>query len=84
MTLGEIKKESDKYEEAMKKGAESNAELHKAMNTHISHLKMLCLPPEELAKALPSVSPSGSKCYHVGRGGVGKDKRQYLRKKSIR
>ena len=64
VTLAEIKKECDKYEEATKKGTESNAELRRAMDTHITNLKMLALPPEELAKALPSISPAGSKCHN--------------------
>ena len=65
MTLTEISKECDKYGEAMKKGSESNAELRKAMDTHVGNLKMLCLPPEQLAQALPSVMPASSKCLDV-------------------
>ena len=53
--LEEIEKECKKYEEGLTKASLSNQELHKAMNTHISNLRLLSGPLEELQSTLPSV-----------------------------
>ena len=55
VVLGEITKECQMFEEGHKKGSQSNNDLHKAMNTHISNLKLLSSPLEELQKLLPSL-----------------------------
>ena len=43
------------FEEGLKKGRQSNSDLHKAMNTHINNLKLLSSPLVELQKWLPSL-----------------------------
>lgn len=53
--LEEIEKECKKYEEGLTKASLSNQELHKAMNTHISNLRLLSGPLDHLQHALPSV-----------------------------
>ena len=53
--LSDIAQECARLEEGHKKGSQSNADLHKAMNTHINNLKLLSSPLEDLQKLLPSV-----------------------------
>ncbi len=50
----EIRKDCSKYQEGLTKASQSNMELHKAMNTHITNLKLLSGPLEDLEKSLPS------------------------------
>lgn len=53
VTVDELRRDCAKYEEALSKAAQSNAELHRAMNTHITNLRLLSSPLAELHKALP-------------------------------
>lgn len=53
--LPEIKKECSKFEEGHKKGNQSNIDLHKAMNAHITNLKLLAGPLEDIKNYLPSL-----------------------------
>ncbi|ELU12724.1 hypothetical protein CAPTEDRAFT_228981 [Capitella teleta] len=53
VTLDELRKDCEKYQEGLAKASQSNSELHRAMNTHISNLKLLSSPLVELHKALP-------------------------------
>ena len=53
--LIDIKKECSKYEEGLTKASQSNHELHRAMNLHITNLRLLSGPLDELESALPSV-----------------------------
>ncbi|XP_063417338.1 tyrosine-protein phosphatase non-receptor type 23-like [Mytilus trossulus] len=53
--LPEIKKDSDRFQEGHKKGNQSNVDLHKAMNTHITNLKLLAGPLEDIKNHLPSL-----------------------------
>ena len=55
MIFGEINKEFKMFEAGHQKGSQSNADLHKAMNTHINNLKLLSSPLEELQNLLPSL-----------------------------
>lgn len=54
--LAEVSKEWDKYMEVHEKASFTNTELHKAMNLHISNLRLLSGPLEQLRAALPSPS----------------------------
>ena len=63
MTLDEIEKECTKYKEGIQTASQSNQELHKAMGTHISNLKILSSSLDEIQKALPS--PEQQKSKHV-------------------
>lgn len=51
----ELSREANKYLEAHNKANESNQTLHKAMSLHLSNLKILCLPLDELQKHIPSL-----------------------------
>jgi tyrosine-protein phosphatase non-receptor type 23 len=53
--LPEMKKDCDRFEEGHKKGNQSNVDLHKAMNTHITNLKLLAGPLEDIKNHLPSL-----------------------------
>ncbi|CAC5365468.1 PTPN23 [Mytilus coruscus] len=53
--LPEIKKDCDRFQEGHKKGNQSNVDLHKAMNTHITNLKLLAGPLEDIKNHLPSL-----------------------------
>ena len=53
--LPEMKKDCDRFEEGHKKGNQSNVDLHKAMNTHITKLKLLAGPLEDIKNHLPSL-----------------------------
>uniref|UniRef100_A0A4W4F6M3 Tyrosine-protein phosphatase non-receptor type 23 n=1 Tax=Electrophorus electricus TaxID=8005 RepID=A0A4W4F6M3_ELEEL len=52
-TLAELRKDLDKYLEAHEKASFTNTELHRAMNLHISNLRLLGGPLDTLREALP-------------------------------
>ncbi|XP_053116224.1 tyrosine-protein phosphatase non-receptor type 23 isoform X2 [Hemicordylus capensis] len=54
--LGEVAKEWAKYMEVHEKASFTNTELHKAMNLHISNLRLLSGPLEQVRAALPAPS----------------------------
>ncbi|NXG50937.1 PTN23 phosphatase, partial [Psilopogon haemacephalus] len=54
--LAEVSKECSKYMEVHEKASFTNTELHKAMNLHISNLRLLSGPLEQVRAALPSPS----------------------------
>ncbi|CAH0393687.1 unnamed protein product [Bemisia tabaci] len=49
----DLTREANKYQEAHKKASESNETLHKAMTLHITNLKILMLPLNELTQQIP-------------------------------
>ncbi|XP_067094122.1 tyrosine-protein phosphatase non-receptor type 23 isoform X2 [Osmerus mordax] len=51
--LAEIRRDLEKYMEAHEKASFTNTELHRAMNLHISNLRLLGGPLEALSDALP-------------------------------
>ena len=51
--LAEIRRDLEKYMEAHEKASFTNTELHRAMNLHISNLRLLGGPLESLRDALP-------------------------------
>lgn len=51
--LAEIHRDLEKYMEAHEKASFTNTELHRAMNLHISNLRLLGGPLESLREALP-------------------------------
>ncbi|XP_054847254.1 tyrosine-protein phosphatase non-receptor type 23 [Eublepharis macularius] len=55
-SLAEVAKEWAKYMEVHEKASFTNAELHKAMNLHISNLRLLSGPLEQVRAALPTPS----------------------------
>lgn len=63
--LAEIRRDLEKYVEVHEKASFTNTELHRAMNLHISNLRLLGGPLESLKEALPrpqlneGKSPSG-------------------------
>jgi tyrosine-protein phosphatase non-receptor type 23 len=59
--ISEIRKEASKYQEGHSKASQSNTDLHKAMNEHISRLKLLAGPLEELQTKIPSLDAIRSK-----------------------
>ncbi|KAJ8415654.1 hypothetical protein AAFF_G00402110 [Aldrovandia affinis] len=52
-TLAELRRDLDKYLEAHEKASFTNTELHRAMNLHISNLRLLGGPLDALREALP-------------------------------
>ncbi|XP_030637403.1 tyrosine-protein phosphatase non-receptor type 23 [Chanos chanos] len=52
-TLAELRRDLEKYLEAHEKASFTNTELHRAMNLHISNLKLLGGPLDSLREALP-------------------------------
>ncbi|KAJ6655108.1 hypothetical protein lerEdw1_006012 [Lerista edwardsae] len=54
--LADVAKEWAKYMEVHEKASFTNTELHKAMNLHISNLRLLSGPLEQVRAALPSPS----------------------------
>ncbi|XP_076869425.1 tyrosine-protein phosphatase non-receptor type 23 isoform X2 [Brachyhypopomus gauderio] len=52
-TLTELRRDLDKYLEAHEKASFTNTELHRAMNLHISNLRLLGGPLDTLKEALP-------------------------------
>nr|XP_054753045.1 tyrosine-protein phosphatase non-receptor type 23-like [Lytechinus pictus] len=53
-SLGEMKKDLTKCRELHATASQSNAELHKAMQTHMENIKLLASPVETLQATLPS------------------------------
>ena len=53
--VADLLKECSKYEDGMLKAKQNNIDLHTAMQTHITNLKLLAGPLEELEAALPAV-----------------------------
>ncbi|XP_053743274.1 tyrosine-protein phosphatase non-receptor type 23 [Synchiropus splendidus] len=53
LALAEIRRDLEKYMEAHEKASFTNTELHRAMNLHISNLRLLGGPLESLQGALP-------------------------------
>lgn len=51
----ELTREAAKYQEAHGKASESNQNLHKAMLTHVTNLKILALPLQQLQGQIPVV-----------------------------
>lgn len=51
--LVEIRRDLEKYMEAHEKASFTNTELHRAMNLHISNLRLLGGPLDSLKEALP-------------------------------
>lgn len=49
-----IRKELSLFSEGHKKGSQSNSDLHKAMNAHITNLRLLGGPIEDIKNTLPS------------------------------
>jgi tyrosine-protein phosphatase non-receptor type 23 len=58
----DLKREANKYQEAHAKASESNQTLHKAMTLHVSNLKVLSLPLDELQKHVPTVAVLNREC----------------------
>ncbi|XP_067834870.1 tyrosine-protein phosphatase non-receptor type 23 [Heptranchias perlo] len=56
--MSELSKEWSKYMEVHEKASFTNTELHKAMNLHISNLRLLSGPLEDLRAALPTPTVS--------------------------
>ncbi|XP_064018521.1 tyrosine-protein phosphatase non-receptor type 23 isoform X2 [Pogoniulus pusillus] len=54
--LAEVSKECSKYMEVHEKASFTNTELHKAMNLHISNLRLLSGPLDQVRATLPSPS----------------------------
>ncbi|KAK7146978.1 hypothetical protein R3I94_009733 [Phoxinus phoxinus] len=52
-TLAELRRDLEKYLEAHEKASFTNTELHRAMNLHISNLRLLGGPLDTLREALP-------------------------------
>uniref|UniRef100_A0A8C5MWF0 Tyrosine-protein phosphatase non-receptor type 23 n=1 Tax=Leptobrachium leishanense TaxID=445787 RepID=A0A8C5MWF0_9ANUR len=52
-SIAEVSKEWTKYMEVHEKASFTNTELHKAMNLHISNLRLLSGPLDQLQQALP-------------------------------
>ncbi|KAJ9584232.1 hypothetical protein L9F63_021437, partial [Diploptera punctata] len=52
----DLTREANKYQEAHAKASESNQTLHKAMTLHISNLKILSQPLEEIQKHIPNIA----------------------------
>jgi len=56
--VGELWSDCTKYQEGLVKAAQSNEELHRAMEVHIANLRVLSQPLSELQKTLPSPADS--------------------------
>ena len=56
MIVGELRSDCAKYHEGLVKAAQSNEELHRAMEVHIANLRLLSQPLTELQKMLPSAA----------------------------
>ena len=52
----DLTREANKYQEAHAKASESNQTLHKAMTLHISNLKILSQPLEDVQKHIPNIA----------------------------
>lgn len=64
--LAEIRRDLEKYMEAHEKASFTNTELHRAMNLHISNLRLLGGPLESLKEALPRPQLNEGKCLLNG------------------
>lgn len=64
--LAEIRRDLEKYMEAHEKASFTNTELHRAMNLHISNLRLLGGPLENLKEALPRPQLSEGECVFDG------------------
>lgn len=57
----DLSREYQKYMEAHNKASESNQNLHKAMTTHITNLKVLSMPLGEIQQQIPAIElPNGT------------------------
>lgn len=61
LVLPSLTKECEGHMEKHSQGSQLNATLHTAMNAHITNLRMLALPPEQLQAQLPPAQPPKSK-----------------------
>lgn len=52
----DLKCEANRYNEALKKAADSNNSLRNAISAHVNNLRILSMPLNELEKQLPTVS----------------------------
>lgn len=64
--LAEIRRDLEKYMEAHEKASFTNTELHRAMNLHISNLRLLGGPLESLKEALPRPQLSEGESVFAG------------------
>ena len=60
--LAELRRDLEKYMEAHEKASFTNTELHRAMNLHISNLRLLGGPLDTLREALPKPQLSEGAC----------------------
>jgi len=56
VVVGELHSDCAKYHEGLVKAAQSNEELHRAMEVHVANLRVLSQPLTELQKTLPSAA----------------------------
>lgn len=62
--IAELRRDLEKYLEAHEKASFTNTELHRAMNLHISNLRLLGGPLDTLREALPKPQLSeGNRIY---------------------
>ena len=60
--LAELRRDLEKYLEAHEKASFTNTELHRAMNLHISNLRLLGGPLDTLREALPKPQLTEGAC----------------------
>lgn len=60
--IAELRRDLEKYLEAHEKASFTNTELHRAMNLHISNLRLLGGPLDTLREALPRPQLSEGMC----------------------
>lgn len=65
--LTELRRDLEKYLEAHEKASFTNTELHRAMNLHISNLRLLGGPLDTLKDALPKPQLSEGKFCRISR-----------------
>ena len=58
--LPSLAQDVESHQEKHRQGSQLNASLHTAMNAHITNLKMLALPPDQLQMQLPPAQPPKS------------------------
>lgn len=58
--LPSLSKDCEAHLEKHFQGSQLNSTLHAAMNTHITNLRLLVLPPDELQRQLPPAKPPRS------------------------
>lgn len=61
-SIAELRRDLEKYLEAHEKASFTNTELHRAMNLHISNLRLLGGPLDTLREALPRPQLSEGTC----------------------